>query len=354
MKKYEHQPISSLLLGRAHLYEIVITAIFMGFGISLIVSSITLFNKFEAFWGLCTGLIISVVSLIFIGIRILGRRNGDYVFNGFFILNEKQNKIISIDTYKFANNLSCYLIDAFAENKVLEHIWNSEPLRLQDEQNESKNRSINIIREAIEYYLLDSLFSHLISFFGYPAEHKKNISVYERDNIPSTLLKNRFLDLFSKPMCDRENFIGIEETIEEDSVPFILEANGAVYRKFLLVLPYKSIVQKKDNEIIIKTRRFTLNMNVLFDGCNTSLPEGFLEHFLSIEGFYNFLSNVIYSVNIKISVKFKLSSIFSPYGWEDYNWIDSFLDRLNNDISKDEFFKRINWNTVYTIIKCMR
>jgi hypothetical protein len=354
MKKSESSPINSLLSGRTSLAEIVITAIFIGFGISLSVSSLTLFENFNALMGFYTGLMICIVSLVFISKRVIIRKK-NYTFDGFFILNEKENKIIDIPRYKFTEDIHTFFESAFTENKALEHFWNSEPLKLQDDLKIPEPRSVNIIRESIEYFLLDSLSNHLITYFKYPAEHKKNITVFERDQIPNVLLQNRFLQLFSKPIHDREHFIGIEETLRDDEDWHILDVDGALFRKFLLVLPRKSEVQRTHNkQIVIKTKRFILEMNVEFDRTNTTLPEGYLEHYLGINGFDEYLINVVYDVKIHISVNLKYRSLFSRTGWEDFKWIDSFIDKLNQSFSKEQYFHDINWNTAYTIIRSLK
>jgi hypothetical protein len=95
-------------------------------------------------------------------------------------------------------------------------------------------------------------------------------------------------------------------------------------------------------------------MEVEFDRTNTTLPDGFLEHYLGIHGFEEYISNVVYDVKIHISVNFKLPSLFSRLGWEDYNWIDSFLSTLDKSFSKDQYFKDINWDTAHTIIKSLK
>ncbi|HUW65254.1 MAG TPA: hypothetical protein VMW83_11305 [Spirochaetia bacterium] len=354
MKKVEKLPLSSLLLGRTHLVELILTAFLAGFSISLIASSISLLKNFNALVGIWLGLTICIISIAFITIRVIGRGHERYMFNGFFVLNEKENMILNIEEYDFAEKLNEYFVTAFNENKALEHIWISEPLKLQDELKTPEPRSINIIRESIEYFLLDSLCSHLLSHFKYPAEHKKNISILAREQISSVLLTNRFLELFSKPIEDRDSFLGVDETMNEDFEPYILEVNGTVFRKFVLVLPSNSVVQRiANNAIALKTKRFSLNLKVDFDGSNTILPNGFLENYLSILGLEDSLANVVYDVKVIISIKFKLWSILSRLGWEDYKWIDSFLGRLSKFLSKQQFFDDINWNTASTIIKCL-
>lgn len=154
-------------------------------------------------------------------------------------------------------------------------------------------------------------------------------------------------------MRDRAAFIDIEQENEEQEW-YILDVEGGTYQKFSLVLPHKSkVIRTNKNEIKIKNHKFDISMKVNFDGCNDVLPFGFMEYYLSIHGFENYLANVVYHVEFDLYVKFKITSLLSSFGWENYNWIDSFLDSIYHSVSKESFFSKINWNTIATLIKCL-
>lgn len=345
-------PVSRLSLSRTKFAELIIVAIFLAFGISLTSSSITLITDFKPIQGIYIGSAISVISVIYISLKVFTRRKEEYSFKGFFILNEQQNKIVKIKGYTLSEELKDYFESAFLENKDLEHIWNNDSLKLQDGLKTPEPRAMEIIREALEYFLLDKLSLHLSTYFKYPLEKNKNISVLARKDIPDVLLSNRFLELFSRPMKDRMAFQGFEEENEEEW--YILDVDGGTYRKFSLVLPYKSkAFRTNSGEIKIKTHKFDIIMKVNFDGCNDVLPSGFEEYYLSIKGFENSLANVVYKVEFNFKIQFKIVSLFSSFGWKDYNWIDSFLDSIDKYVTKDLFFSRINWNTVSTLLKCL-
>lgn len=347
-------PVSSLSLSRAKFAELIIVAIFLGFGISLTSSSITLITGFKPSQGIYIGGAICIISVIYISLKVFARRKEVYSFKGFFILDEKPNKIVKIEGHKLSESLRGYFESAFLENKDLEHIWDNDSLKLQDGLKTPEPRSMDIIREALEYFLLDTLSTHLIGYFKYPLQENKNISVLKREDIPSILLSNRFLELFSKPMKDRAAFEGIEEETEEEDW-YILDVDSGSYRKFSLVLPYKSKVSRTNKgEIEIETHKFNITMKVNFDGCNTVLPDGFKEYYLSINGFEGYIANVVYQVEFNFSIKFKFMSLFSSFGWKDYNWIDSFLDLISKSVTKESFFNRINWDTIATLIKCLK
>lgn len=346
-------PVSSFLLSRAKFIELIIISIFLGFGISLTSSSITLLTGFNPVLGIYIGGAICIISAIYISLKVFVRRKEEYFYKGFFILNEHENKIVKINGYDLSETIKGYFESAFLENKDLENIWNNDSLKLQDGLKTPEPHSMDIIREALEYFLLDKLSIHLMTYFKYPKEKNKNISVLERKDIPNVLLSNRFLELFSKTMKDRAAFLDIEEENEEEEW-YILDVDGGTYKKFSLVLPYKSkVIRTNKGGIEIKTDKFNIIMEVKFDGCNDVLPAEFEEHYLSIYGFENSLANVVYQVEFKFYVKFKITSLFSSFGWKDYNWIDSFLNLIDNSVTKESFFSKINWNTVSTLIKCL-
>lgn len=356
MKKngLEGSPINSLFIVRTSLIEIIISAIVIGFGISITVSSLTLLKNFNPFIGIIIGVLICSFSIGYLARKIILSRNKSYMIDGFFILNETINEIRDIPGYNFAEEIHSFFEAAFTENKALEHIWNSDPINLQDDH-DYEPKSVNIIREAVEYYLLNKLSTHLLTYFNYPSKFNDNITVFQREKIPNVLLQNRFLELFSKSINDREHFIGVEESIKDNEDWYILDVDGAVFRKFMLVLPKMSEVNRNDNnQIEIKTKRFVLKMNVEFDRTNTVLPTGYREHYLGITGFEMHLANVDYDVKIQLSVELKHQSLFTRSGWEEYEWLDSFIDSFTKSFSKDHYFNDINWKTAYTIIRGLK
>lgn len=346
-------PVSNLLLSRSKIIELIIVAVFLGFGISLTSSSITIIEGFKPMQGIYIGGIICFSSVIYISLKVFVNRKRRYLYKGFIILNELENKIVDIPGYGLSG-IRGYFESAFLENKDLESIWNKDPLKLQDELKTPEPRSMDILREALEYFLLNQLSVHLNDYFRYPLKENKNISVIQREHIPSVLLSNRFLELFSKPMKDRAAFIDIEQENEEQEW-YILDVEGGSYQKFNLVLPYKSkVIRTNKNVIEIRNRKFDISMKVDFDGCNDVLPSGFKEYYLSIHGFDNYLANVVYHVEFDLYVKFKITSFLTSLGWENYNWIDSFLNSIEQSVSKELFLSKINWNTIVTLIKCLK
>lgn len=201
---------------------------------------------------------------------------------------------------------------------------------------------------------------------------------YGRGDVPDVLLTNRFLEMFSRPMKDRPAFVDAvskgkatptivrkndaydiligddaPSTAEGGEVVAAYERSGVKYWKFNLVLPKESTVRRHDNGVEIETKKLKMSIKILFEGFNTILPceSSFIEHYVETS---NLKDIEIYKLNMDIQVLMKWLAMLSRAGWEYYHWVDSFLDKIEVDVSKDAFFNRINWETVAAILQCLK
>lgn len=125
---------------------------------------------------------------------------------------------------------------------------------------------------------------------------------------------------------------------------------GVIYEKFSLILPKRSIVSRPEvNKIEIETEKLKISMTVRFEGFSTAIPWMFKQYYLGIS---NPLDITVYELNVDIQVSMKLRALFSSAGWGYYHWIDSFLDNIEENVSKEAFFDRINWEGVSTVLQC--
>jgi len=65
------------------------------------------------------------------------------------------------------------------------------------------------------------------------------------------------------------------------------------------------------------------------------------------------LSYGIYEIFIDIKTVIKLGAILSNNGWEYYRWVDSFLNEIENAVSRVAFFRRINWDSNLASLRCL-
>ena len=363
MDKQNLDFLKSILSQKKSLIELLAAAILIGFGVELIASSLFDFfqfeNKIPLF--LIFGVLLSLVGFLYYLNKIYGQRNFLKKIDAFFILDNEAKDIIMIDNYDYVNNLSQNLIYAFNEDKALFKIWNNI-----DFDNIYNNGAdfLKIINEATEYYLLEKLSSHLSEYFDEQIVNRKELVEYERNDIPDVLLNNRLLELFSKPMHQRESFISKKEansvhrfTRDENNKVegkvITSYSNGAMFNHFELILPKNSkLKRKKDGSIALITERFTLFLKTHFGGINTVLPNGFEFYYLNFD--YS-SKRTVYHVNFEVEINFHFSSVFKRKSWQYYQWVDTFIKQLEKDISKEYYFdNKIQWDKTYPIVKILK
>jgi len=351
--------LKEILNNRRSLLELISAAVLIGFGIELIAASIyghfNFNHKNSIFF--FVGFSFLIVGFIYFITNFFGKKTFSKELTGFFILDRIKKEIVSIDSYDFSKKLVEHLDTAFSEDLALKKIWGNLKFDAVY-HNDIKDDFLKIINEASEYYLLEKLSGHLSQFFADFGYEANEIEEYERNDIPDILLKNRFLELFSKPMEQRVAFIPdelVEKQEEENPQEKVVAcfADGAMFMNFELILPKNSRVKRNiDNSISIITPRFTLKLNSITDGSATFIPWEFCKRYLGLTSFFN-LSELV--VQFKIDITFHFGSLFKTMGWRYYNWIDSFVVELEKDFSKEYYFKnKIEWDKAYTIIKCLQ
>jgi hypothetical protein len=359
MKVVKKGPLSEFLFSRTSLLELIIVAIVISFSVNVISSSITLFQGYKPIVGVIIGIVFCLAALLYLAFRNFDYKEECHIYNGFFVLDEENNKLVYIPRYELGESLPRYMDSVFAENSALKYLWDKEPIRSYIKFDTENNKvirkepnSAKLLKEAFEYFILEELSIHLTDYFNDDKFNDKEIHKFERNEIPDILLSNRILELFSKPMEERPMFsehLTHENPLEEVTIKYYGK-NGANYERFDLVLPVNSKVKRiNSDQIEIKTNRFKMNIMVDMSGANTLIAEDFEKYYLSID---DFLKVGIYEIHAIVKIKFNLLSIFSIQGWEYYQWIDSFLKRLNECISKDEFIEHINWDSILTFIHC--
>lgn len=96
-----------------------------------------------------------------------------------------------------------------------------------------------------------------------------------------------------------------------------------------------------------------MSIDIKIDGTSTVLPNRFEKYYININNNQIESSFISYDVKIHIDIKFSLLYMVTIRKWKYYSWIDSFLNELNKEMSKDNYFKRINWESVLTVMQCI-
>lgn len=354
-----------MLSNRKSILEIILIAVFMTFGINLITNELSdIFElKYESEIFILSGIVICLFSICYFLLRIFKHNNYTKSLEGFFIIDKKSKSIIEVDGYDFTEDLKRSFESAFSEDEAIRLSWENNKLTPRFRLENDSQDSLNLVIEATEYFFLEKLSTHLTDYFNKESIDKKLLVELRRNDIPDILLKNRFLELFSKPTDRRAAFLKDEKgngkkgknkksNLEGDVDGEIISSYSetAMFQRFDLTLPPNSSINRTDsNSICINTRRFKIDIKVEFDAYNTVIPRGFDKYYLNKKQ-----SDIMeYQINILFDVRFKIGGFLSRNGWDYYKWLDSFFDSIEHDFSESHFFKRINWDNTYVIIKSL-
>ena len=361
----KHKVFSSFLESQNNSYELLSTVVLAAIGVNIfcagLIELLDFPHKDIAF--ILFGAIISIgVVLKIITTKLKGLKQTT-IINGFVIYDKKEKVVVGVPEYKISEDMVRYLKSAFSENKALEKLWKQDHIGefriVGGKQGEHavaiSTHSAAIFIELLEYCVLEKLSTHLADYFNNNFE-KPKIQEFGRIDIPEILLQNRFLKLFSEDMDNRAAFAcsDLHRNRDEEKRKVVAAySSGAIYERFDLVLPEKSkIYRKNKNEIAIETPLLKITITCLFGGFGTVLPSGFHHYYLGINDSMRNYND--YQFHVEVVVNFKTKALFSKEKETYYAWIDSFLDMLANYMGKEEFFKRINWDSVYTMIRCNR
>ncbi|WAC03033.1 hypothetical protein N7U66_05225 [Lacinutrix neustonica] len=129
--------------------------------------------------------------------------------------------------------------------------------------------------------------------------------------------------------------------------------NGVMFSHFDLKLPKNSKLKRNsDNSISLITERFTINLKTIISGINTYIPWEYRKYYLGSE--YN-NDQPAFIATYEIEIHFHLSSLFKTNSWQYYEWVDSFINQIEADISEEYYFnKKIEWDKTYPIIKMLK
>ena len=352
--------VDSILSDRSIILELILAGVLLALGV-----------EFIAAWGTAiTGsspktvtvgiLLLSIALLVWLRRSMAHTRQRQVQLDGFLVYFRKDNALVDVPRYHYGSELFGYLAAAFAENTALKTLWDKEPLteafQFDHEKGTAKlrnNQSMQLVREATEYFVLHQLSIHLADYFNKKEYNEGQLKEYQRQDVPDILLRNRFLEMFSRPMDQRPHFVNeiLDEKITE-KVCLSIGKDGVRYDRFDLVLPLSSKVSRSpDGSISIETSRFTLRFRVKFDAMMTVLPRHFEEFYLGLKDYQEFAD---YKVSLDIHVKFRTRSYFTSVGWGYHQWVDSFMSSLEDDFSEDAFLSDLNWPAVLTMIEIFK
>ena len=294
------------------------------------------------------------------------KRNKTRILLGFFIVNHENKEVISITRYPYAEHLADYIEAATTENQDIKRIWRkSFEIKTPPDLSESDKEKINaylreradspgsrLIKEATEYYVLEMLSMHLTDYFADHQFREENLEKFDRKHIPAILMENRFLELFSRPMDER---VAFDKFRTPKGIIYSRSEEGALYHRFQLTLPRGSIITREnDGTIKIETRELALKITIDYSGLGTVIPGDFLEFYLNMKNYKKRIETTDERrISIILHVSFKFPFFLSGAGIRYYNWIDIFLDILEESFSGEFFFNKIQWESASTVLRCL-
>lgn len=165
---------------------------------------------------------------------------------------------------------------------------------------------------------------------------------------------NRVLNLLTTPIEQRDVFI--EAFPDPDKRPdgeihSLWSSDGAIYKRFDLVLPKNSKVTIPEEKTIrLETKRLIVEIKVGYPGMSANTPRLFEGAYLKIP------ADEIDTRYLIVGVKGRIKplALLSSKGWADYQWIDSFRERVRSEWDFEEFLRRINWTSIEALLYCQR
>lgn len=352
----ERNVIRRLASLRSNMIELVLITIVLSFGLGLAASSLANLLNHTLIWGLTAGIWIAIGSFRYLFLKVLAPQPETFVVCGFLHLVQKSDTVSvrPVNRYELSEKVSDYLRAAFSENQAILRAWLNKPTQWLPSRAAAVDglTGNSLVNQAVEYFFLDCLSLHLISYFHEQGIEEDECQKFTRGDIPDVLLQNRFLELFSKPIEEREQFI---DDYCDNGRPHGLSgqvvmahgAGGALFDRFELILPKGSkVFRSADGILRIETTIFSLEFTPGIDGFNTVTPRNFEE--LYMEAASVGMHSPPWLVKSKIRVTIKKWALCSRSGWEYYGWLDSFINEYYRKACGDEFLRTIGWEFAVT------
>lgn len=350
--------LKELLRGRGAFLELLAAAVVLALGVNVLATTLIEMLSLPHIYQLLVAILVILTALLLIARKIIRAGYVQKSISAVVVVSKKGNELVRIPRYRFSEALSDYLESLFSENEALKKVWAADPLSKQfdfdaktGEANYRKTEASLLLQEAIEYFVLDRLSTHLTDYFNKPPFDESLLKEFGREDVPSVLFKNRFLDTFSKPMTERPAFVdeALKHKPRFGTVVASFGKGQARYERFDLVLPEKSKVTRTAHGAIeIDTPKFKLHIEAVFDGFGAVLPSRFERLYLRHDDYAD-LS--VYGAKIGIAVSFKPLALVTQIGWNYHMWLDSFLESLTKESSKAQFLQRISWESARTVFE---
>lgn len=322
----------------------VVAASLLGFGIHLLSSSLEQVLQMYTFvpasigfslillsWGLVTRQLTAVA-------KVVSRQEG------FVCYHRGRNDLIEVPNYRFSEHLSRTLRGLWVENTPLKKVWNDDPLSAtfkHDAQagtfQKRDTESGQVVAELTEFFVLRKLGQHLGEYFNPEDFLDGGLQQLPREKLPKTLLHNRVLEMLTQPWQERGE-VTLNETVKR-------------LTQFDVVVPAGGKIQRlKPNVIEIETPAFRLTLTVNATNYTVKLPDNFARLYL---GEASAKDVQYFQVKLKVQAQFNGAALLTQDGWEDYGWLNAFIEELEEDFSRQAFLKHIEWQRTTAVARVL-
>lgn len=331
------KPLSEIKTRRSHLFKDFLLVAVLSSGISLVANAIS--KDVSFYYALIPGLVcILLVAIIYI-IDYFSNRSYETKIDTLFI-TDKENHVIPINRFDFSEDLFCAFQSVLSENKTYESLWEDAFSHGIAQGNNSKA----FVVEFMEYLFIRMISLELNTYFT--NVDSEAIEVIGRDQIPELLIKNRVIEMISKPYEEREKFQKVinKEEHSKGVVVYMGGEDGALFEKLEIELPRKSKIFKNGNSLVIKNRNFNILFEAVFEGYSGVAPSYFEEFYLG----HSLRDTNCYLVNLKMGIQLKPLFLFSMRDRRYLGWLDQISDAFIQYFSFDSFLQRIGYENAVT------
>lgn len=326
---------------RASLTEVVLLTLAVAFGVNLV--STVLASWMPKWLTLTIGAAFGLVPILYVAWNRLKAVVHETGIDGFLMLDREDNELLEVPDYDLADDAVRYLSAAFAENPALRRQWDEEPLMkdLLTSTRRGPSLSGRLVNELIEYIVIDRLSVTLGDHFNSTGFSKDKLRTYRRADLPDILLKNRFLELFSRDIADRDGF-ETDSAKSDDGWILVATSNaaGAYYHRFELTLPSDSTIKRTDNNaLLIEGPTLTARISTSVPGYGGKAPSSLHRLYLGHSGWD------VHDLNVRIDVQVTIKrQLFLRREALQYSvWIEDVLEDLAESFSGERFVERIQW-----------
>lgn len=345
-----HTPIEDIRRRKNDSILLIITVILLAFVVEILASCLVVLTNENI-------TILSISSLPFITLAFV-------LFYKFFLSNEtikinlrgiiayefidNEATPIEIYGYSFNESFNTALESLFPKNKKYIKIFNNEDL------NENFNTGLEFLFPKNEKYI--KIFNNEETI---EKDYNYNPEILNKKNIINSILEYLIIDKLSVHLDDyyakneidekKIKTITIEEFDSDNLENKIFSENkvlkNIIREEFEINLPMNSkIIRNKDNYIEINNNIFKITIIPDYRGFNEDINP-ILTDYDNTENQYPF-----YSIEVKISISLKGHFLFN----DDYGWLDSFLEEIEEFVSIENLNKKLNPDLLICLSRIMK